>query len=100
MSFDYEIAAVKEPAEGEGISFGVIVKNDPRFENSVFIFEDLTFVEDGEGAFNVGFVFIEPGGARKRLDELSPEMVDIMTELATQIANDVLTKAMDEASHE
>lgn len=95
MTFDYEIAGVKEAEDGSGISFGVIVKNDPRFENAVFLFNDLTFIEDDQGApgaFNVGFVFIEPGGARKRFNDLSPEMIDIMTDLATQVVNDILRK--------
>ena len=99
MRHQYSVVGVKDAAPqevGGKLTFGVVLKDNPKYEQCVFIFEDLNFEEapDDQLQLSVGFALIEPGGARKKQDEMQPDLIEFMTELIQQVSVDILEASM------
>lgn len=102
MKYDYAVIGVK-PGEDDdsGITFAVVLRNMPEYEKHVFMFENLTFIneEDGDDVMiGVNFAHLEPGGIRRQCKvDMKPEVEAMMIEMVQQISEDVLKKAIDYA---
>lgn len=100
MKYDYAVIGVKpEDDEDAGITFGVILRNMPEYEEHVFMFENLKFIEQGDEAMiEVNFAHLEPGGVRRQGNvDMKPEVEAMMLEMVQQISEDILRKVIDDA---
>lgn len=90
MKHDYEIVGMRdEDAPSDSVTFGCILKNNPKYEKTVFIYENL-IVNEETSNISVGLVMLE-GDRRIGRGEMSAEDEQIMIEIIQQISEDVMT---------
>lgn len=101
MKYDYAVIGVKpEENEDSGITFGVILRNNPEYEGHIFMFENLKFIDQGdEVMIEVNFAHLEPGGVRRTgKNDMTEAVETMMLEMIQQISEDILKKAIDDAA--
>lgn len=88
-------------AEGEPFSFAVVVQDDPRWTESVFVFENFELIESGDGLeISTVFVKLDPSGVRVVTDDMDQETIDFMKELVQVVTEDFIKSAVENARDE
>lgn len=92
----YSIVDVKQ-SETE-LSFCAVV-DDPLQKDVVFVFEDVQFIENDEGALEIGVNMSKliPGAGIRGAEAMDDKEVAFMQDLLTEMINDFITGAVDRA---
>ena len=89
MKHEYEIVGMRdEEAPADSVTFGCILKNNPKYEKTVFIYENL-IVNEETSNISVGLVMLE-GDRRIGRGEMSAEDEQVMIEIIQQISEETM----------